>query len=261
MVAAHYVGLGYAWIPAFSAVVWFGGLVALLAIWTAQGKPRYGDTASVQYISDIGADNKTLFIVITSCTAASFVLSLALERWLRHKSRLDPNLRRREKWLSVLAILFAAGGGACLIALSIRDAFNHNREHWHFTIGFIVLVAVSVIFTTAEWGWLDTDYESARALRFSYIIKLIIIVLAIICAIVLGALFNKDNFQSIAAVFEWLVAFLFDLYLWTLVYDLYPAVHTKRVKNKRTGEHYDQEEMSQPGLHQPSARHVGTGAF
>lgn len=203
---------------------------------------------SIVYISDVGANQKPLFIVITSITAVSFVLALALERWLRHKARLDRNLRNREKWLSILAILFAAGGGACLISLSIRDAFNHDTQHWRrkpepvclfltnsadFTIGFIILVALSVLCTTAEWGWLDSDYASARMLKFSYALKIIILVLAVICAIALGALFNSDNYQSIAAVFEWLVSFLFDLYLWTLVYDLYPAVHTKRVTDVR----------------------------
>lgn len=88
------------------------------------------DEGTLVYISDVGANQKPLFIAITSVTAVFFVLALTLERWLRHKARLDRNLRRREKWLSVLAILFAAGGGACLISLSIRDAFNHSTEHW-----------------------------------------------------------------------------------------------------------------------------------
>lgn len=187
MPAKHYVFLGYAWIPFVSAIVWFGGLVALLAIWTAQGKPQYmSDEGSIVYISDVGANQKPLFITICAVTAPTFVLALAVERWLRHKARLNRNLRKREKWLSVLAILFAAGGGACLISLSIRDTFHHSTEHWHLTIGFIVLVALSVVCTTAELGWLDSDYASARALRASYIVKLVVLVLAIVAAIVLG---------------------------------------------------------------------------
>lgn len=206
------------------------------------------DEGRIVYISDVGANQKPLFIVITSITAVFFVAALTLERYLRHKARLDRNLRQREKWLSVLAIIFAAGGGACLISLSIRDAFNHNTEHWRkqqinrsdhhvltvladFTIGFIILAALSVLCTTAEWGWLDSDYESARMLKLSYAVKIIVLVLAVICAIILGALFNSVNHQSVAAVCEWLVAFLFDAFLWTLVYDLYPAVHTKRVRD------------------------------
>lgn len=187
MPAKHYIYLGYAWIPFVSAAVWLGGLIALLSIWTAQGKPRYmPGEGKIVYISDVGADQKPLFIVITSVTSAFFVAALALERWLRHKARLNKNLRTREKWLSVFAIVFAAGGSACLISLSIRDAFAHSTEHWHFTIGFIVLVAISVLCTTAEWGWLDSDYESARLLKFSYALKIIILALAIIAAIILG---------------------------------------------------------------------------
>lgn len=187
MVAKHYFFLGYAWFPLISAFTWFGGLVALLSIWTAQGKPQYQpDEGTIVYISDVGANQKPLFIAITSVTSAFFVISLTLERWLRHKARLDRNLRNREKWLSVFAILFGAAGSACLIGLSIRDAFNHNTQHWHLTICFIILVAISVLCTTAEWGWLDSDYESARMLKLSYALKLVALALAIIFAIVLG---------------------------------------------------------------------------
>lgn len=218
-----------------------------------------GDEGSIVYISDVGANQKPLFIVITSVTAVTFVLSLALERWLRHKARLDRNLRVKEKWFSIFAIIFAAAGGACLISLSVRDAFNHNRQHWHFTIGFIVLVALSVICTTAEWGWLDSDYESARMLKLSYAFKIVVIVLAIICAIVLGALFNKENHQSTAAVFEWLVAFLFDMYLWSLVYDLIPAVKTKHQRADGTFHEKDGDRVASAptSRHEPDMRNVG----
>lgn len=256
-VAKHYFFLGYAWFPFIAAFVWFGGLVALLSIWTAQGKPRYmSGEPTIVYISDVGANQKPLFIAITSVTTGFFVFSLALERWLRHKARLDRNLRQREKWFSVAAIIFAAAGGGCLIGLSIRDAFNHDTEHWHLTICFIVLVAISVICTTAEWGWLDSDYESARMLKFSYAMKLIFLALAIIFAIILGAFFDSDRHQSVASVSEWLVAFFFDAYLWTLVYDLYPAVHTKRVRDI-SGNTYNKEERSSVGLHEPDLNNVG----
>ncbi|ORY87578.1 Frag1/DRAM/Sfk1 [Protomyces lactucae-debilis] len=255
MPAKHYIVLGYAWVPLVAAFTWFGVLVALLSIWTAKGKPRIkADNGTVPYISDIGAIEKPLFIACCSVTTGFFVAALSLERWLRHKARLDPNQRSREKWLSILAILFAAAGGACLISLSVKDSINHNRLHWHFTIGFIVCIALSAIFTTAEWGWLNTDYKSARMLKFSYTLKLIIILLAIVFAIVLGVYFNNEQKQSTAAVMEWLVAFVFDLYLWTLVYDLYPAIHTKRVT------HWNgpvAKERSGAGFHSPDSSVAG----
>ena len=55
--------LGYAWVPLLSALVFLGGLIALLATWVAEGKPRYepGDGAIV-YISEVGGHMKALFI-------------------------------------------------------------------------------------------------------------------------------------------------------------------------------------------------------
>lgn len=253
MPAKHYVGLGYAWVPLVAAFTWFGVLVALLSIWTAKGKPRIkADNGSVPYISDIGAIEKPLFIACNSVTVGFFVAALTIERYLRHKARLDPNLRKREKWFSVLAVLFAAAGGSCLISLAVKDSINHNTLHWHFTIGFIVCIAISAIFTTAEIGWLRMDHEGARMLRASYICKLVIITLAIIFAIVLGVYFNNDQKQSVAAVMEWLVAFIFDLYLWTLVYDLYPAVKTKRVR--RDG--MMNKERAGAGFHSPGSSEI-----
>jgi hypothetical protein len=55
--------LGYAWIPLFSGLVFLGGLIAMLAIWAAEGHPKYKvSDGSIAYISDVGADLKPLFI-------------------------------------------------------------------------------------------------------------------------------------------------------------------------------------------------------
>ena len=44
--------------------------------------------------------------------------------------------------------------------------------------------------------------------------------------------FRNDARQSIAAGCEWSIAFLFDAYLWTLVFDLFPAINTGAHPNK-----------------------------
>jgi hypothetical protein len=55
--------LGYAWIPLISGLVFISGLIAMLAIWAAEGRPRYkSDSGSIAYISDVGAHLKPLFI-------------------------------------------------------------------------------------------------------------------------------------------------------------------------------------------------------
>jgi len=57
--------LGFAWIPLCTAIVWLGGIIALLAIWIAEGRPQYQPgEGSIVFISDVGAHVAPLFISI-----------------------------------------------------------------------------------------------------------------------------------------------------------------------------------------------------
>lgn len=110
----------YVFFPIISALVWLGGILALLALWVKAGKPRYQpDEPYVVFISDTGAAHKTLFIIICCITSAFYILSLFAERWLRHVDRLPTDVRRREKVFDWIAIVFTIIGSAGLILLSI----------------------------------------------------------------------------------------------------------------------------------------------
>lgn len=50
---------------------------------------------------------------------------------------------------------------------------------------FIVCVAISAICQTAEFGWLNEDYEGYARLRISYMLKLITVVPAIVTTVVM----------------------------------------------------------------------------
>jgi hypothetical protein len=125
--------LGHAWIPLFSGLIFLGGLIAMLATWTAEGHPQYQPReSSIVFISDVGAHLKPLFIsiylkdnanfvAICAITAPGFVLSQGVDRFLRHQGRLAPNNQTREKWMSWISILFSTLGGIALILLSIFD--------------------------------------------------------------------------------------------------------------------------------------------
>src|SRR5208282_2705431 len=53
----------YAWIPLFTGLIYLGGIITLLAIWEAEGRPKYQpDEGTIVYISDIGAHMKPFFI-------------------------------------------------------------------------------------------------------------------------------------------------------------------------------------------------------
>ncbi|KAI0043242.1 hypothetical protein FA95DRAFT_1609546 [Auriscalpium vulgare] len=210
----------YVWIPAFTAAVWFGTLLAMIVTWAAQGKPHYvSEDGSIPYISDIGADIlKPLFIAGCSVTAVGFVLTLICERVLRHNGRLHPDMRRRESVFSWLAVLGSVIGGAGLILLSVFDTKRHQSAHRGFLLMFMVGVGLSAIFTIIEFRWLYKDYRYAAQLRRAYLMKAVIagalIVLAVAFAICLWRSKNAGG------VLEWTIAFGFTLYLLTFVYDL-----------------------------------------
>ncbi|KAI0267704.1 Frag1/DRAM/Sfk1 [Gloeopeniophorella convolvens] len=213
----------YIWIPAFGAFIWFGTLLSLLLTWVGTGTPHYvSQDGSIPYISDIAADFlKPLFIAGCSITAVTFVLTLVVERLLRHTGRLHPDLRRREKAFSYLAILGSVIGGIGLVLLSIFDTKRHMHAHRAFLLVFMVGVALSAIFTIIEYRWLSKEYRWAAQLRRAYIAKAIIAGVLIILAIAFAICLSQDgHFQEVGAVLEWVIAMGFTLYLLTFVYDL-----------------------------------------
>jgi len=238
--ASHLVFGPYIWFPIVGGLTWLGGLLALISLWAKAGRPRYRPgEAKVVFISDIGATYKTLFIIICCITASLYILSLFAERWLRHVDRLPVALRFREKVYDWLAIFFGVIGSAALILLSIFDAFNHSTIHWSMTLVFVVGIALSALFQFGEVWSLHKDHPDRRSLLRNAIIKLVVISLAIACAIAFGVTYGLcggsadaekgrtaqqcNRITSTSAALEWTVAFILVFYFLTLAADLWPA--------------------------------------
>ncbi|KAI0649435.1 Frag1/DRAM/Sfk1 family-domain-containing protein [Trametes meyenii] len=225
----------YVWIPLFGAFMWFATLWALLITWLASGRPHYvSQDGSIAYISDVGADIlKPLFIVGCVITGLSFFLSSAIERLLRHQGRLVANMRRRERALATLAILFAFMGMCGLILLSIFDTKRFASLHRVFLLVFIVGVGLSAIFTVVEYRWISHDFVEIRKLKIAYVAKGIIAGILIVLAIA----FAITLFQATdpGAILEWLIAFGFTFYLLTFFFDLRMAkgVHKGELSRER----------------------------
>ena len=175
--------------------MWFCMLWAMLIVWLASGRPRYKSDERIAYISDIGADVlKPLFITGCAITGVGFFLCLVVERILRNSgrcathslfllqahtkigqpNRLLPNMRKRERLFSILAILGSLIGAVGLLLLSIFDIRRYSGAHHSFLVVFIVGVALSAIFSTIEvllkllcynpkFTWALSTVGSARA--------------------------------------------------------------------------------------------------
>ncbi|PPR03679.1 hypothetical protein CVT24_007800, partial [Panaeolus cyanescens] len=179
------------------------------------------DRDAMGHAHHIGASYlKPLFIAGCSVTAASFFLSLVIERYLRHSGR--------EQVLASLAVLGSAIGGLGLILLSVFDTKHFPSVHRSFLIVFIVGVALSAIFTIAEYRYISQDFEGLQELKIAYIVKGVITLILIALSIAFAVTLFRAT--DVGAVLEWVIAFGFTFFLLTFVSDL------RQSKNRERGE-------------------------
>lgn len=192
------------------------------------------DSQMIAYISDVGAGElKPLFI--TGCVLTTVLLdtSFLSDRWLRHRGRLVPNTTLSEKVLSGFTILWALVGTVGLVCLSIFDTARHPRLHDVFLGLFIVGYLLSAIFICAEYQRLGVHNPQHRVLAVSFWVKLAFIIVTV-CLAVPFVVMNRLENWNVAAVLEWVIAFVFSFYVFSFYVDLYPAVYTKHGGNYRT---------------------------
>lgn len=212
-------------------------LITMLVYWAATGKPKYvtmDQGQHIPYISDIGADYlKAMFIAMSAVTVVSFTLSFLFERWLRHAGRLAANTSTWQKVYSICASVAAIVGAAGLILLTIFDNKNHNRLHNIFLGVFIIAYIVSAIFICWEYQRLGIHYREHSVLRISFWIKLFFIITEI-CLAIAFAVCSKQHVYNVAAVLEWIVAFIYCFYVFSFFIDFLPALRTKHHQSKQT---------------------------
>lgn len=130
------------------------------------------------------------------------------------------------------------------------------------TLVFIVGVAISAIFQSAEVWSLHKDHPDRRHLLRNAVYKLAVVGLAVACAIAFGVTYgisgggsatsDYDNrIGSVAAGFEWAVAFILPFYFLTLAADLWPAGKSSPRYMRRLARWQEK--------HDPSLEHDFTG--
>ncbi|KAL7817012.1 Frag1/DRAM/Sfk1 family domain-containing protein [Trichoderma aethiopicum] len=225
--------ISYWMLPVISSLVWCGMLLGLLLYWVVDTNTTHyswmGSDDQIAFISDIGASKlKPLFIAGSAVTTVFLDLAFAAERWLRHNGRLVPNTTLKEKVLAIVSIVFAVIGTAGLILLSIFDTHHHHKAHDVFLLLFIAGYLLSAVFICWEYYDLGIYNRQHRILRTSFFIKLTFVIVEFVLAIVFVATNWSDN-ENVAAVFEWVIAFIFTFYILSFVVDLLPAIRTKPV--------------------------------
>ncbi|KAF7574823.1 FK506 suppressor Sfk1 [Pyrenophora tritici-repentis] len=209
---------------------------------------------TIPYISDIGADYlKAMFIAMSAVTVVTFDFAFISERWLRHSAKLAPNTSHWQKIYSICATVAAIIGAAGLILLTIFDCKNHNRLHNIFLAVFIIAYIISAIFICWEYQRLGIHYREHSVLRISFWIKLFFIITEI-CLAVSFAVCSKKHLYNTAAILEWIVSFIYCLYVFSFFIDFLPATRTKNHQSKQT------EMQAFEEGRQPAQSHMGDGA-
>lgn len=245
--------ISYWWLPIISGIFWLVTLLTLLLWWIVHDHSRHYPSMSrrqtIAYISDVGAqDLKPLFIAGVSVTAVFLDLSFAANRWLRHRGRLLPNTTTFEKVLTGLSIFFAIVGTVGIICLAIFDTLRHSSLHRLFLLLFIAGYLLSAIFICWEYQRLGAQYREHRYLAISFWVKLVFIIVELVLAIAFAVCMATSR-SNVAAILEWIIALIFTFYVFSFVFDLWPAVHTKDPEKR----------FVKPGLHRPAANGTGTG--
>lgn len=166
-------------------------------------------------------------------TVVTFDLAFIFERWLRHAGRLTANTSHWQKVYSLCATVAAIVGAAGLILLTIFDDKNHDRLHNIFLGVFIIGYIVSAIFICWEYQRLGIHYRHHSVLRISFWIKLFFIITEI-CLAIAFAVCSKKHIYNVAAILEWIVAFVYCIYVASFFIDFLPALRTQHHQSKQT---------------------------
>lgn len=205
---------------------------------------------TIAYISDVGAYHlRPLFIAGSAVTVVSFDIVFLLENWLRHRNRLAPHTHRLEWIFSIIACVFSVIAAAGLILLSIFDTAQYPRVHDYMLGVFVIGYVIAAIFICAEYQRLGIHQREYRLLRASFWLKLTWIFVFVALAIgkshmcrsshgkssnntTVFAVSMKDGHANRAAIFEWIIAFLFAIFVASFAIDFLPAVRLRHHHNR-----------------------------
>ncbi|KAK0109909.1 hypothetical protein ONS95_002580 [Cadophora gregata] len=220
------------WIlPAIAGVFWSGMLATFMIYWQTTGQPHYSTMDSSQtipYISDIGAFRlKPLFITGAAITTLCMDLSLISERWLRHRGQLVRNFTQTEKRLSIASIVCGVIGGLGLLFLSIFDTAGYGNVHNICLFVFIAGYIASATCSCWEYQSLGARGREQRILRVSFWTKLAFIIVEVSLVIAFVITLVTDTYNA-AAVLEWILAFVFGIYVFSYAIDLFPVARSAK---------------------------------
>jgi Frag1/DRAM/Sfk1 family len=178
-------------------------------------------------------------LIITS----SYIITLISDRFLRRHYQLHVNKSKIGRWLSTLLLFFAIMSSVFLILACVFDVIRYERLHWKLSFAFLLCVFSAATIQLLEFQHLKSEYGGAY--KTSYAVKfytLLVIGIGAICVIVgYGSVPLAERYNlrpwvlGVMTLSEWFMAFTFNFYLFSMVFDTYHIVRVGRRKLEADG--------------------------
>jgi Frag1/DRAM/Sfk1 family len=130
-----------------------------------------------------------------------------------------------------LALCSAAASATFMILLSCFDTIEHEYLHWQLSGLFLLTIYTSATLQAIEFRYLKSEYSGAY--RISYAIKfytLLAIAIGGVIMIFLMYAYYTPFTRRLSALCEWQMAFTFQIYLFSMVFD---TCHIIRLGRRR----------------------------
>ncbi|EPX73395.1 uncharacterized protein SOCG_16325 [Schizosaccharomyces octosporus yFS286] len=199
-------------------------------LWNTQHKWHAPDQPKPVFLTDMGAHahTKGFFIPMTVITGVFYMLSLLAIRLCGQWGFIYPTSSELEAIFGWFSVLTSAGCAGCLIALSIRDTVHHHRLNWQFTASYYVLAFAAADSNLVEWLFAYYRYhKQSNLVAVSFYFKALISLAATASVIAYAGMYHYHD-HSRSARFEWVVEFLWAIYIFLFCLDLLPAIHYER---------------------------------
>ncbi|GJN93136.1 hypothetical protein Rhopal_006182-T1 [Rhodotorula paludigena] len=126
----------------------------LLLLWIfADGRARFDPSlGAVPFVSHVGAQHQTVFLLGSIATATFYALSLVAERLLRHCRVLTEATEERLLWVAIgyVDVSVGLGAGLALVSTALFRAEDYPVEHAIAFIAFITGISLSALLQTSE---------------------------------------------------------------------------------------------------------------
>lgn len=172
---------------------------------------------------------KPLFVITALTMGVLVTLSVTFERFHRHRGRLGSRDELVERMNNYGSVFFSFVAYFSLLLVAVLDCKHYYTAHISLLGVFLGSAGVATYWSVGEYFLLDQGNKRYHRLRISYVLKFIWVTTELVLVIPFTA-FSLLELKTPGAVLEWVIAYLYGIYLILLAFDHYNDFSTIRAQ-------------------------------